>query len=420
MIRFHVGLTVLIVCLSYANAWAQEDVRYGVVDSATAAVGNLLASEPEIRTADAIQTLDPASGHSSRLSDTAGVAPLTATQWVCPQKPGQFEATVVVTSARGGVAVVESAQVTLSDARGWIGESTTDSRGKVVLRGVQPGVYALTATAPGLLAIYAMHVLPSNHPDARQYSPTAEISCSSLGAQRIEATVLPFLADQYDFAPVFIDERELIPILPSTRGNETLRVRSRNGGLAGTIYAPGTGRGRDWIGIDRYGELDPSDRMNVVLFRGRERLTDQLTSADGRFFFRDLRPDVYTVLAIGPDGVGVLGFELIGEDSPALTNRSSNQQVLVGKKTPVVDEFAMQVVPAELASVVDGLCCGCCCAPSGSFAAGGGGGGVGGGGIGGLAALAALAAAAGSGGDGGSGIFVPPPASSAMMSGSMD
>lgn len=328
---------------------------------------------------------------------------LAVTQWVNPATPSEFQARVLVPKVGGGARNVSGAHVILLGRNGSFHRGITDDHGDVVISGVGSGVYAMIARAPGLVAVYAMHVIAADQRGAAGYPGKAEIACAPLSYDKFATTVMPLLRSQYDREALTIEDANLEKISGHVRGNERYQVVRSGGGLVGYLYAA-TAKGRIADPDDLDDRLDPAALMSVFLFRNGRDVGRAMTDELGRFEIPDLATGVYALVTVGPDGLGAVGFELLEE---ADSDKKANLVSKDGYKFVSVNgdnensEFELQVIPVELPAstpAVDEF--GNLLPLDGSI---GGSGGVGGSDIAGLAALAAALAAAGGDSGGGTG-----------------
>lgn len=340
---------------------------------------------------------------------------LTVTQWVRPAVPGEFKARLIVPEEAGSMRAVENVIVTLRGREGLYHQGRTNEGGEVVIPDVAPGVYSMTARRNGLAACYAMHILGPDQVGGDLYPETIEIPLAPIDYERFRETIRPHLPSDYEIDSLDIIPEHVEKIVGHTRGNELFQVqRSAAGGLVGYIYQS-TDHGVAIDPEDIDDRLDPAEATHVFLFKTTKRIRRDLTSRTGRFEFEDLEPGIYSLAAVGRDGVAVLGFEL----SDPLAHSDASMSVKAGYRfvnlqMEAENKFAVQVTPmtdpqigtdtqenAELpVAVGDGAPIG---AIAGAGGAAGAAGAAGAGAIGPAAALGGAAAAAGGGSGGFSG-----------------
>ncbi len=359
---------------------------------------------------------------------------LIVTQTVRPTAPIQFDARVIFPTVQGPRAVA-NAQVTLRGGQGQVHQGMTDYRGNVTIKGVSPGLYAMTAQADGLFACYAMHVLGPQQAEDRTFPGAVEIACALVRYRDFESTIMPYLVTQ-------VDRAELVTDLDLVPANEMYRVTRSNGGLVGSLSA-----------VTNHG----AKQMNVFLVKNRRLISRAISDDEGRFSFADVESGIYSLLAVGPDGLAAIGFELVDriDRSGSAGLSSSNGQTLVnqivddgagsldidvvpltsdelelldrpapdenketGEDDEAADEVSYEIVSDDSVMVDEfgnpvgncGPCGGDLGSGSGGGGGGSGGGGGGSGGGAGLAALAGIAAVAAANSNNNNGINVASPA----------
>lgn len=353
---------------------------------------------------------------------------LNLTQCVRPSTVGQFQAKVIVPMSGSRASVVPNANVTLFGGKGAVHRGKTNIHGDVSIAGVEPGVYAITAQAKGLFACYSMHVLGADQATQHACPDSADVSCALVSSQQFGATVMPYLASEADRAEIKVDDSTLVKQAYRPAGDAMYRVTRSGDGLRGNL---------------RSASDSEAKQMNVFLFRNRVNIGRTVSDETGQFEFAKLPSGVYSLVAVGPNGLAALGFELVdevrGSASVSRDGRTLVNQVaeliapsLVVDVIPLTEEELDGVIEEEeeeeedeeeTGEEADGeetldaedefvedqfgnpMAGGGYAPGAGGGGAGGGGGGAGG--IGGIGALAALGAAAASSSNGG-GFFVPP------------
>jgi hypothetical protein len=347
---------------------------------------------------------------------------LNVIQRVRPATKGQFQAKVILPISGARATEVPNAQVTLLGSEGAVHRGVTNIHGDVTIDAVAPGIYAMTARARGLFACYAMHVVGENQAAGRSLPASAEISCALVTSHRFGETVLPYLAADSSRDHLQADDMTLVADVDRI-SNPTYRIARTAGGLAGSL---------------RSANGQVAEQMNVFIFNKRKAVGRTLSDDQGRFVLADLPSGVYSMVAVGQDGVAALGFELVESVAKSARVNSTGETFVIqeGAEDATLDVDVIPVTPDELEEVVgieeeeedteegvdemegdgegaplldefgnpivDGVpvdgfgnpLAGGGYAPNGGSYGGGGGGGSGGGGGGGIAAAALVAAAA--------------------------
>jgi hypothetical protein len=260
-----------------------------------------------------------------------------------------------------------------------------------------------------------MHVI-DNNPDGT-FPNVAEVVIANVDYTVVNTAVIRYLPPNVktDDLSMSISDAKLDGLADRVCGQDTFRVAQFNGGMKGRIHLAGA------IGSNLAG----ADMTNVFIFKDGMEIDRTLTDENGQFVIDRIRPGYYSLLAVGPGGLGLIGFELVDEaeltETAAITSSAGERLVGFGHHQPscCCQEFAIQVAPMpEVVScveevilseivvdsgfgdqiidgdvVMDGIC-----SPvpgggiTGGYAGGGGyvGGGGGGGGGGGFAALVGI------------------------------
>lgn len=367
--------------------------------------------------------------------------PLTMNQWVHLAEDGSLNGRVVVADTNHA-SLVDSTRVLVRDQNGTTQLSRTDSYGRFKFTGLQPGIHSLVVGGENAFASVALHVLPTD--DALDYGfpSMAEISAARIGTATVQKVVAAYMPSSLaPFSPS-IETDNFEALASRVYGTELSRVVQVDGGMKGNIFRAGaTGT-----------MLPMASRSRVVLFREGLEVASASTDELGRFEIPGLPVGHYSLLSIGPDGIGSIGFVLVdaqqATDTARTINAAGNDETLVMQYGPFCcqNEFSMQVAPmSDVVEVFQDEIvedpCGCCgsivteldfaetasaeevldeailgeyAGYSGGF--GGGGGGIGGGGgLGGLGALGGLGGllagtnggGGGLGGGGGGSIVTP-------------
>ncbi|NND96032.1 MAG: carboxypeptidase regulatory-like domain-containing protein [Pirellulaceae bacterium] len=346
---------------------------------------------------------------------------LTANQWVQPANDGVLQGRIVIPATNGATTAVEGASVAMMSKDGQVHRSIakTNSQGEFTIKDVQPGVYALTARADFVFAACAMHVLDSDLVAEKEFPQQAEISAANIDFTTVKTAVIRYMPPSADDNTASIDDAELSVLADRVCGQESFRVAQFQGGLKGRLHTAGA----------QGANLNGAQLTNVFIIKDGQEVARTITNELGEFQIAQMGAGNYSLMAVGPDGLGLIGFELVDtselETSSAAVTADGKQLVgLFGhhKQNNCCPELCMQVAPTECYSIVHepapcGVCgqspCGCGIPVAeeiiiddgivmddfgtpyaGGGCCGGGGGGYGGGGFGGgfgnLAGLAAI------------------------------
>lgn len=379
-------------------------------------------------------------------AQSAVVNHLTMNQWVQSSEGGALQGRVVLPKGDGQTEALEGVTVAISTRDGQVMRAKSNEKGEFTIPGVQTGVYALTARGKEVFACCAMHVISAESDLENRFPKVAEISVANVDYTVVNTAVIRYMPPNAKTADVSMASAQLERLASRVCGNDMFRVAQSEGGMKGRLHLAGA-KGADLVG---------ANLTNVFLFKDAMEIDRTLTDESGRFAFEIMQPGQYSLLAIGPGGVGLIGFELVDESTlteTAQTNANRGEQLVgIGDVHGgcCCPEFAMQIAPmpemvhcveevivedvVASETIVDdcGLGCGVecevveCCdfydgfggpmagggyyggGGGGGYGGGGGGGGIGGGGIGALAGLGVIAAAAANNGNGGGGFILPP------------
>jgi uncharacterized membrane protein YgcG len=338
---------------------------------------------------------------------------LTINQWVQPGPDRVLTGRIVVPSEIGSTVAVQGAEVVMvrcSNGESLQAEAKTNANGEFLIQGVQPGIYSLTAHADQVLAVCAVHALDSDLVAERDFPSTIHVVASDIDFDTLQTAVLRYMPTASQCVDVVsINTVNLDVIAPRTHRQDALYIQQSRGGVTGQLFKAGMlGEGLAKVNL-----------TNVFILKDGIEIARALTNDAGEFSIPSIAAGRYSLMAIGQDGLAVVGFELIDET----TNTTGDV---------IYAEFSLQVAPvnnfADMESqavideqpsgtgavlIADG---GVINAGSGGFSNGGGGGPIGGGGgfsgggfsgggmLGGIAAIAAAggAIAVAAGADGGS------------------
>jgi hypothetical protein len=329
---------------------------------------------------------------------------LTVHQWVQLSQKGVVEGRVFSSIPNGEAVGVDGVEIALESQGGDPITSKSDEQGQFVIEDVKPGIYTLTAKGENVYACCAMHVVEAGEESA-DFPKEAMISLADIDYSVIENAVARYMPEEFDPIVSNIESKNLKKLVSKVSGEPMFKVMQTKGGMDGEILR---------AGAENDG-LEGAELTNVFLFRRNTEVARQVTDEDGRFRMEELKPGKYSLVAIGPKGMGTVGFELVAEG----TNQAVSATGLDGSHLIQVacdtcsGSFSMQVAPPSSCST-----CGtsASAAPSGLFggeglfsgvSSGGGGGLLGGGGglLGGGGAAGGFAGGAGGLGIGGLGLI---------------
>ena len=350
------------------------------------------------------------------------INPLTETQWVRPSND-VLTGRVVTPSSDATNTAVSNAWVAVFDTNGNVRQSRTNARGEFKIENVKPGVYAFASRADYIFAYCALHVLGSSESN-QKYPSSIEVAAANIDYTTVKTAIIRYSPPTVKQIALSLSGAEFDGLAAKTIGAENFRVAQSGDGLRGRIHAAGA------TGSD----LVDANLTNVFLVKDKIQAAHVITDERGEFVVEKLDPGQYSLMAIGPHGLGMLSFELVANNASTARTTSDGKTLVGVAAEGCCGQVAMQVAPI-MPNFVDTCCqeviieepiietcgcgqpidtCGCevidpcgCGAGIpveegvagvgyGGFMGGGGGGfyggGGGGGGLGGLGGLAAAAA----------------------------
>jgi hypothetical protein len=274
------------------------------------------------------------------LQSAAGQLPnhLTQNQWIQPVENGTLEGRLIL-PGRKGVEAVQGALVAMMSRGGDIlkSETPTNGNGEFLVRGLKPGVYALTARADSVFACCAMQILDANDNLAQEYPRTAEISAAKIDFTDVNTALLRYLPPNVKPMEFSMVDAELDQLAPRVCSNNTHRVVQFGGGLKGRLHRPGA------IGSD----LDDARLTNVFIIQEGIEIARAVTNQQGEFQIDSLPPGHYSLMAIGPYGLGLIGLELVAPSTNQSLRTSAGKRLIGTLTDGCCQEFAMQVAPVQ-------------------------------------------------------------------------
>ena len=232
--------------------------------------------------------------------DSHTVNHLTMNQWV-RAVDSQLAGRVVLPMAGGQSKAVSGATVALMNRSGKVLHGKTNQRGEFSIDGIEPGVYALTARANNVFACCAMHVIADSKNS--RFPQSAEISVANVDYTTVNTAVIRYLPPNVKNTNVSLDNVDLSQIAPRVCGEDLFRVVQFAGGMKGHLHLAGA------VGSSLAGAKD----TNVFIVDKGIEVARAITDSNGQFLIPKLDPGHYSLLAVGPGGVGLIGFELVDE-----------------------------------------------------------------------------------------------------------
>ena len=301
---------------------------------------------------------------------------LTVHQWVQLSEDGTLSGRTFVSAAKGNAVGVDAVSVKIETVDGEVITAKTDADGRFAFEDVEPGIYSFVAQGDGVYACCAMHAVPAGE-NTKELPTEAQISLADIDFATIKAAMVRYMPPAFDPIASSIEIEDGAKLASQVMGDPMFQVVQTDGGLEGTILRAGS----------EADELLAAEGTNVFLFRRGTEVGRKVTDASGEFRMDEIKPGKYALIAVGPRGLGTVGFELISEeDNEPVTveGRDGTQLTQTGCNT--CGNFAMQVAPPanivsdtviseQYSSVAPVSSCNTCSAGSGGFLSGGGGGG---------------------------------------------
>ena len=274
---------------------------------------------------------------------------LTVNQWVQPTADGVLQGRIVVPGPNGTSKAVENADVAIVAQNGKVLQSSskTNTNGQFTIKGVEPGVYALSARADFVFAACAMHVLDSDLVGEQEFPQQAEISAANVDFTTVKTAVIRYLPPKAKSSRATIKDVQLDALANQVCGEQSFRVAQTSGGLRGRLHSAGADGAT----------LSGAQRTNVFIIKDGIEVARTITDEKGRFDIAKIGAGNYSLMAVGPDGLGMIGFELVDEDaldtkSAAVTADGKQFVGLLGGGC-CCQELAMQVAPMPETIVQD-------------------------------------------------------------------
>jgi len=334
---------------------------------------------------------------------------LVVNQWVRHEAGKPLTGTFVIPQSNGKAQLIDVASIAIVGENGQIRRVETTSNGEFSFDDVTPGIYALTARGKNAFSIVALHVIDATEDDAAQYPTSVEMPAARIDYTTINAAIVRYLPPAGASVPtVSVRNANFDDLAKKVLGTDMFRVAQSEGGMKGRIYTAGANEA--FLPVAAY--------TNVFITKDGEEVARTVSDDKGFFAIDDLAIGEYSLLAVGPGGLSLVGFELVNAEAAMKTAASlrADGATLVAQFETMgcgcVQEFEIQCAPMPevvqcVQEVVEAPCCGTeeviieeeiigCdgCGgefvdglgapiPGGGYAAGGYGGGYGGGGFGG-------------------------------------
>lgn len=274
-------------------------------------------------------------GSASVSADVPSGGHLTFQQWVQLSDDGNLTGRTFKSVANGESVGMEDVSVKLEASDGTVKTSTTDSEGNFLFEGVEPGIYSIVAQGESVYACIAMHVVDATA-GASALPNDALISLADIDFSTIKTAMIRYMPPK--FAPVTggIEIGDGSELASQLVGSSMFKVSQRDGGMSGVVLRAGA----------EQGTLLGAEGSNVFLFRRGAEVDRQVTDGQGRFRMEDVKPGVYSLIAIGTQGLATVGFEVVSENrvqTASVVGADGTQMVQTG--APIPDSISVQTAP---------------------------------------------------------------------------
>lgn len=289
-----------------------------------------------------------------KAAESTDRSPLVVNQWVRLAAEQPLVGKVVMPSADGKGTLVRQASIAMVSEGGDVQRVETDADGRFSFGAVTPGIYSLTARGKGAISIVALHVVDAADEAASSYPTTVEMPAAAIDFATVNMAIIRYLPPGPSMkSNVSMKTADLSKLAPKVYSDRVFRVSQVEGGMLGRIYSAGANDA----------SLPVAASSNVFVLRDGQEIARAITDKDGRFEVKDLPLGRYSLLTLGPAGLGLVGFELVSL-APATLSGSAGVETLVSQvDCGCVQEFEIQCAPLPevvtcFEEVVDAPCCG--------------------------------------------------------------
>ena len=242
-----------------------------------------------------------ANGETTNTTETLNH--LTMNQWVQVAENGSLTGRVFLPQAGGQSEVLADVSVAILARDGEVLRAKTNSGGEFQIADVRPGVYALTARGKNAFACCAMHVVDSGQAAGLEFPQQADIAMAGLDYTAVNTAVIRYLPPSVKEQKVNFSNVDLSGLKNRVCGESLFRVAQSADGMKGKLHVAGANST----------DLSSAGTTNVFLYSEGREIARTLSSPSGEFDFEEIDPGFYSVLAIGPSGIGLIGFELVDQ-----------------------------------------------------------------------------------------------------------
>ncbi len=282
---------------------------------------------------------------------------LIVRQWVRLEADGSLQGTVITPQEMGGTVEIGGARVGLVSQGAEVMQTRSEPNGHFNLPNVQPGTYGLFVIGDGLLASYAVHILPARGATAADGIPTQiklvaqpiprtssdlRISAGPADVDLLRQTVRSYLPTNYSPSTVGMSASKS----PRLRRFDTDPVdgRSQRDSVRVTLRSDNS-----LVGRLRFPEMEGGisqaqqlARLNVMVVNANQVLGRGEVSSGGMFRVPNLRPGLYSLVVAGQSGFATVGFELASRSgAPVASNSKSDSKFVAMLAPPTPEQIAL-------------------------------------------------------------------------------
>ncbi len=264
--------------------------------------------------------------------------PLSVNQWIQSSDDGTLSGHIMIPAENGTSVAVADATVAIRDTTGKIHNAVakTNSKGEFTFTDVQPGVYSLTARADYVFAVCAMHVVDNRLVGEREFPRSIEIMAANVDYTTIKTAVIRYMPPATNVnTNVSIKDAKLDSLVSRVCQDDAYRVNQYRGGMKGRLLKAGT-QGAD---------LQNVHLTNVFIMKDGVEIARTVTNESGEFEIGSIPAGNYSLMAVGPDGLGLVGFELVDQTSKTAMTTAHGKTLI--QSPCCCNEFSMQVAPVE-------------------------------------------------------------------------
>ncbi|EMI53448.1 carboxypeptidase-like regulatory domain-containing protein [Rhodopirellula sallentina] len=241
--------------------------------------------------------------------------------------------------------------ITMMGSDGKFRRSVTDVDGTFEMTNVPSGVYAASACGNHVFAAFAMHVVDSTSTTNKTSTHLVEIPLADIDCLDVNDAVNRYLPDNFNRRDLALLQDAHWNFRSELFESVGYRVARSGDGMVGHLFVAGV----------HEDDVIPVGATNVFLYRDGKEFKRTVTGPGGRFAIDSLSPGFYSLLAIGRDGIGSIGFELVDQPRTMFGDKTDGavgtrfitavQQPNDGGK-PLSNDLELRIAPMPEAAYV--------------------------------------------------------------------